>query len=56
MEDMERRGGGGERLARYLNQIVFCLYAEDAGLLRDNLFSDIVRRQSLATPMCSISR
>ena len=42
---MERRGGGGERLARYLNQIVFCLYAEDAGLLRDNLFSDIVRRQ-----------
>ena len=45
VEDMERRGGGGERLARYLNQIVFCLYAEDAGLLRDNLFSDIVRRQ-----------
>ena len=45
VEDMEERGGGGERLARYLNQIVFCLYAEDAGLLRDNLFSDIVRRQ-----------
>ena len=34
---------GGERLARYLNQIVFCLYAEDAGLLRSGLFSDIVR-------------
>ena len=45
VEDMEQRGGGGERLARFLNQIVFCLYAEDAGLLRDNLFSDIVRRQ-----------
>ena len=44
-EDMEQRGGGGERLARYLNQIVFCLYAEDAGLLRDNLFTEIVRRQ-----------
>ena len=43
VEDMESRDGGGERLARYLNQIVFCLYAEDAGLLRDNLFSDIVR-------------
>ena len=43
VEDMEERDGGGERLARYLNQIVFCLYAEDAGLLRDNLFSDIVR-------------
>ena len=45
VEDMEERGDGGERLARYLNQIVFCLYAEDAGLLRDNLFSDIVRNQ-----------
>ena len=45
VEDMELRGAGGELLARYLNQIVFCLYAEDAGLLRDNLFSDIVRRQ-----------
>ena len=45
VEDMEGRGGGGERLARYLNQIVFCLYAEDAGLLRDDLFSDIVRKQ-----------
>ena len=45
VEDMEQRDGGGERLARFLNQIVFCLYAEDAGLLRDNLFSDIVRRQ-----------
>ena len=44
-EDMERRGAGGERLARYLNQIVFCLYAEDAGLLRENLFTDIVERQ-----------
>ncbi len=44
-EDMEQRGAGGERLARYLNQIVFCLYAEDAGLLRDNLFTEIVRRQ-----------
>ena len=42
-EDMEQRGSGGVRLARYLNQIVFCLYAEDAGLLRDSLFTDIVR-------------
>ena len=44
VEDMEQRGGGGgEQLARFLNQIVFCLYAEDAGLLRSGLFSDIVR-------------
>ena len=31
-----------ERLARYLNQLVFCLYAEDAGLLPDRLFTRIV--------------
>ena len=33
---------GSERLARYLNRIVFCLYAEDAGLLPDNIFADIL--------------
>ena len=55
VEDMERRGGGGERLARYLNQIVFCLYAEDAGLLRDNLFSDIVRRQYRNSDMFNLA-
>jgi len=31
-----------ERLARYLNQLVFCLYAEDAGLLPEGLFTRIV--------------
>ena len=33
---------GAERLARYLNQLVFCLYSEDAGLLPDGLFTRIV--------------
>ena len=33
---------GPERLARYLNQLVFCLYSEDAGLLPDGLFTRIV--------------
>ncbi len=33
---------GPERLARYLNQLVFCLYAEDAGLLPEGLFTRIV--------------
>ena len=33
---------GPERLARYLNQLVFCLYAEDAGLLPNDLFTRIV--------------
>ena len=31
--DMEARNEDPERLARYLNQLVFCLYSEDAGLL-----------------------
>ena len=44
--DMEERGSGGEHLARYLNQIVFCLYAEDAGLLKGNPLSEIARNQS----------
>ncbi len=43
--DMERRNEDPERLARYLNQLVFCLYAEDAGLLPDGLFTHIVRQQ-----------
>ena len=41
--DMEEHTDDPERLARYLNQIVFCLYAEDAGLLPGTPFSQIVR-------------
>ena len=39
--DMEARNEGPERLARYLNQLVFCLYSEDAGLLSEGLFTRI---------------
>ena len=42
--DMEQRNVDLERLARYLNQIVFCLFAEDTGLLRDELFTQAVLR------------
>ena len=42
VEDMEQRNEDPERLARYLNQLVFCLYSEDAGLLPDGLFTRIV--------------
>ena len=41
--DMEQHTDDPEQLARYLNRIVFCLYAEDAGLLPNGLFSQIVR-------------
>ena len=40
---MEDAGIERERLARFLNQIVFCLYAEDTGLLPDRLLTDIAR-------------
>ena len=46
VEDMERRNADPEKLARYLNQIVFCLYAEDAGLLPKDLFTRIVREHN----------
>ncbi|MXZ92880.1 MAG: class I SAM-dependent DNA methyltransferase [Chloroflexi bacterium] len=42
VEDMEERNEEPERLARYLNQLVFCLYSEDAGLLPEGLFTRIV--------------
>ena len=46
--DMERHSEDLEKLARYLNQIVFCLYAEDAGLLPRNAFSGILREHNHA--------
>ena len=42
--DMEKQNEDAERLARYLNQLVFCLYSEDAGLLPEGLFARIVRQ------------
>ena len=42
--DMELYNEDPEKLARYLNQLVFCLYADAAGLLPDNLFTGIVRQ------------
>ena len=40
--DMEARNEDTERLAHYLNQLVFCLYSEDAGLLPEGIFTRIV--------------
>ena len=44
VSDMEKRNTDPVKLARYLNQIVFCLYAEDAGLFVDNVFIETIRR------------
>ena len=43
VQDMEQHTADPEVLARYLNQIMFCLYAEDAELLPQGLFTRIVR-------------
>ena len=40
----EQTAADRERLARHLNRIVFCLYAQDAGLLPAGLFSDLLRQ------------
>ena len=45
VSDMEKRNEDPERLARFLNQLVFCLYAEDAGLLPNKLFTELVHQQ-----------
>ena len=42
--EMERLDANPEKLARYLNQIVFCLYAEGASLLDEQLFTHTVAR------------
>ena len=44
VQHLEQQNSDSEKLARYLNQIMFCLYAEDADLLPDGLFSRIVRQ------------
>ena len=43
VEDMERRNEDPEKVARYLNQIIFSLYAQDAGLLPGGLITETLR-------------
>ena len=38
--------GIAQSVARYLDRIVFCLFAEDIGLFGDGVFSEIVKRYS----------
>ncbi len=42
--DMELRHDDPEKLARYLNRIIFCLYAESAGLLNEQAFTQTAAR------------
>ena len=45
-----------ERLAHYLNQLVFCLYSEDAGLLPEGLFARHRTRTTSASRHLSTGR
>ena len=42
VQDMEGQTSDAEALALHLNRIIFCLYAEDAGLLPEGLFADVL--------------
>jgi hypothetical protein len=43
-DSMRQRGLDAAQVAHFLDRIVFCLFAEDIGLLPDMLFSRIVKR------------
>ena len=42
VSDMEGQSSDPEALAVHLNRVIFCLYAEDAGLLPEGLFTNIL--------------
>ena len=48
--DMERLEADPETLARYMNQFIFCLYAEGAGLLQEQIFTQTVLRHRSNPP------
>jgi hypothetical protein len=43
-DSIRNRGFAPKDVARFLDRVIFCLFAEDAGLLPINLFSDILSR------------
>lgn len=49
--EMEQHTQDREKLARYLNQIIFCLYAQDANLLPNGLFTKSVQHLNRRTDL-----
>lgn len=51
---LRERGHEAHRVAHFVNQLVFCMFAEDVGLLPDNLFTKMLTasrvRPELSTP------
>ena len=51
--DMEGETEDQEALARHLNRIIFCLYAEDSGLLPEGLFTSIMYDNRERPDLCN---
>ena len=43
-DQLRARGHEPEKVAHFLNRLLFCMYAEDAGLLREELFTELLER------------
>ncbi len=42
--ELRRAGNDPRRVAHFLNKLVFCMFAEDTGLLPDNVFGELVEQ------------
>ena len=46
-QSLRARGHEPQAVAHFVNRLVFCMFAEDVGLLRDNLFARMLERARL---------
>ncbi|MDR1708672.1 MAG: N-6 DNA methylase, partial [Candidatus Accumulibacter sp.] len=45
-EQLRKRKNGGEKVAHFLSQCLFCFFAEDVGLLRERMFDRLINTRS----------
>ena len=43
-EGLQKRGYNPQTVAHFVNRLVFCMFAEDIGLLPDDMFTDMLKR------------
>ena len=46
-QSLRQRGHDPQAVAHFVNRLVFCMFAEDVGLLRDNMFTRMLERARL---------
>ena len=46
-QSLRERGHEAQAVAHFVNRLVFCMFAEDVGLLRDNMFTRMLERARL---------